>query len=89
MAKKMSVKINYEDTINYIMSSLPMYQRSGGAAYKANLNNTIALLDYLNNPQKKFKSVHIAAQTARERITLLASIFQEAGYKQDFTHLRI
>ena len=61
----MSVKINYEDTINYIMSSLPMYQRSGGAAYKANLNNTIALLDYLNNPQKNSNLCILPAQNGK------------------------
>lgn len=74
--------MNYEDTINYIMSSLPMFQRTGGAAYKANLNNTIALLDYLNNPQEKFKSVHIAGTNGKGSVShCLASIFQEAGYK--------
>ena len=78
----MSMKMNYEDTINYIMSSLPMFQRTGGAAYKANLNNTIALLDYLNNPQEKFKSVHIAGTNGKGSVShCLASIFQEAGYK--------
>jgi dihydrofolate synthase/folylpolyglutamate synthase len=61
---------------------LPMYQRIGAAAYKADLNNTIALLNMLGNPQNNFKSVHIAGTNGKGSCShMLASIFQEAGYK--------
>lgn len=72
----------YSDALNYIMSALPMYQRVGSAAYKANLDNTIALLNHLDNPQKKFRSIHIAGTNGKGSVShCLASIFQEAGYK--------
>jgi len=59
-----------------------MYQRIGSAAYKANLNNTIKLDNYFNNPHKKFKSIHIAGTNGKGSVSnMLASIFQEAGYK--------
>lgn len=58
-----------------------MYQRIGAAAYKANLNNTIDLLNHFQNPQHKFKSIHIAGTNGKGSVSHnLASILQEAGY---------
>ena len=74
--------MNYQETLDWMFSQLPMYQRIGGAAYKADLNNTIALLNLLDNPQRRFKSVHVAGTNGKGSTShLLASIFQEAGYK--------
>lgn len=74
--------MNYTETLDWMFHQLPMYQRVGGAAYKANLDNTIALLQHLDNPHRNFKSVHIAGTNGKGSTShLLASIFQEAGYK--------
>lgn len=74
--------MNYNDTINWMFNKLPMYQRIGEAAYKADLNNTIELLNLLNNPQNSFKSVHVAGTNGKGSVShSLASVFQEAGYK--------
>ena len=74
--------MNYEECINWLFNQLPMYQRQGKAAYKANLNNTIAFAEYLNYPEKKFKSIHVGGTNGKGSISHnLASIFQEAGYK--------
>lgn len=74
--------MNYQETLDWMFSQLPMYQRIGAAAYKADLNNTIALLDLLGNPQNDFKSVHVAGTNGKGSTShMLASIFQEAGYK--------
>lgn len=65
-----------------MFNKLPMYQRVGGAAYKADLNNTIELLNLLGNPHHNFKSVHIAGTNGKGSTShMLASVFQEAGYK--------
>ena len=59
-----------------------MFHRIGAAAYKSNLNNINALSNYLNNPEQKFKSVHVAGTNGKGSVThMLASVFQEAGYK--------
>ena len=59
-----------------------MYQRFGAAAYKADLNNTIQLLQLLDNPHHNFKSVHVAGTNGKGSTShMLASVFQEAGYK--------
>lgn len=74
--------MNYTDTLDWMFKQLPMYQRIGSAAYKADLNNTIALLNLLDNPQRNFKSVHVAGTNGKGSTShMLASIFQEAGYK--------
>ncbi len=65
-----------------MFNKLPMYQLIGGAAYKADMNNTIQLLNLLDNPQNNFKSVHVAGTNGKGSVShMLASVFQEAGYK--------
>ncbi|MEI7596603.1 MAG: folylpolyglutamate synthase/dihydrofolate synthase family protein [Bacteroidota bacterium] len=74
--------MTYQETLNYMFSQLPMYQRIGSAAYKANLDNTIALDTILFHPHKNFKSIHIAGTNGKGSTShFLASILQEAGYK--------
>lgn len=59
-----------------------MYQRVGQAAYKADLAATVHLANYLNNPEKSFKSIHVAGTNGKGSTShMLASVFQEAGYK--------
>ena len=74
--------MNYKDTLDYLFSQLPMYQRTGVAAYKKDIGNIIKACDFLNNPQEKFKSIHIAGTNGKGSTAhLLSSILQEAGYK--------
>ena len=59
-----------------------MYQRVGKAAYKADLSNTIKLIEHLDNPHESFKSVHVAGTNGKGSTShMLASVLQEAGYK--------
>jgi dihydrofolate synthase / folylpolyglutamate synthase len=59
-----------------------MFSRVGAAAYKADLHNTIALCNSINNPHHKFKSIHIAGTNGKGSTShMLASILQAAGYK--------
>lgn len=74
--------MNYPETLDYLFSQLPMYQRVGNAAYKANLDNTYRLSEILNHPEKQFKSVHIAGTNGKGSTShMLAAVLQEAGYK--------
>lgn len=74
--------MSYPNTLAYLYSQLPMFHRIGQAAYKADLNNIIALCNSLNNPQKTFPSIHIAGTNGKGSTShLLASVFQECGYK--------
>jgi len=59
-----------------------MYQRVGKAAYKKNLDNTLALCEALGNPQDQFKSVHVAGTNGKGSSShMIAAILQSAGYQ--------
>lgn len=74
--------MNYSDTVNWMFSQLPMYQNIGKVAFKKDLTNTYALSKHLKNPEKKFKSIHVAGTNGKGSTShMLASILQEAGYK--------
>jgi dihydrofolate synthase/folylpolyglutamate synthase len=74
--------MTYQQTIDYLFAQLPMFSKIGAAAYKANLDNTIALCNFLDNPQHKFKSIHIAGTNGKGSIShMLAAILQQNGYK--------
>lgn len=74
--------MNYQQTLDYMYSQLPMFQRIGSAAYKDNLDNTIAICKLLNNPENKFKSIHVAGTNGKGSTShMLASILQSAGYR--------
>jgi len=74
--------MSYQQTLEYLYSRLPMFQRIGAAAYKADLSNTLTLCALLNNPERDFPSVHIAGTNGKGSVSnITASILQEAGYK--------
>ncbi len=74
--------MNYEQTLEYLFTQLPMFSRVGAAAYKADLTNTLKLCEAIGNPQHQFKSIHIAGTNGKGSTShLLASILQTAGYK--------
>ncbi|MBM3411975.1 MAG: bifunctional folylpolyglutamate synthase/dihydrofolate synthase [Bacteroidetes bacterium] len=74
--------MNYQETLQFLYEKLPEFSRIGEPAYKKDIHNTIALCHALNNPQHKFKSIHIAGTNGKGSVShMLASILQEAGYK--------
>ncbi len=74
--------MNYFETVEFLYSQLPMYQRRGKTAFKKTSDNIIALCDKLGNPHLKFKSIHIAGTNGKGSVShIFASILQEAGYK--------
>ena len=74
--------MNYQETLDYLYAALPMFQRIGAAAFKKDLGPTIALCNYLGNPENKFKSIHVAGTNGKGSTShAIASILQDAGYK--------
>jgi dihydrofolate synthase / folylpolyglutamate synthase len=72
----------YQDTLDWMFSQLPMYQRQGDSAFKKDLSNTLKLSEHLSFPERKFKSIHVAGTNGKGSTShMLASILQEAGYK--------
>lgn len=77
-----ALQMNYNESIDYLYSKLPMFTRIGAAAFKKDLHNTIALCENLGNPQNKFKTIHVGGTNGKGSTShMLAAIFQEAGYK--------
>jgi dihydrofolate synthase/folylpolyglutamate synthase len=74
--------MNYKETLDFLFSALPMFQRIGAAAYKANLDNTLAFDEYLDRPHMSFKSIHVAGTNGKGSVChILSAILQQAGYK--------
>lgn len=74
--------MTYSETLDWMFSQLPMYQKQGASAYKEDLTNTILLADHLHNPEKNIKTIHVAGTNGKGSTShFLASILQEAGYK--------
>ncbi|MFO7672465.1 MAG: folylpolyglutamate synthase/dihydrofolate synthase family protein [Lutibacter sp.] len=74
--------MDYKNTIKWMFSQLPMYQRQGNTAFRKDLTNSIALSKHLNFPESTFKTIHVAGTNGKGSTShMLASVLQEAGYK--------
>jgi dihydrofolate synthase/folylpolyglutamate synthase len=74
--------MNYREAIDFLFRSLPMYQRVGKAAYKANLDNTLRLDEYFGHPHLKYPAIHVAGTNGKGSVShMMASILQEAGFR--------
>lgn len=74
--------MNYKETLDYMYSQLPMFHRIGKAAYKANLDNAMALDEICGHPHRNYRTIHIAGTNGKGSVShMLASVLHEAGYK--------
>jgi dihydrofolate synthase/folylpolyglutamate synthase len=74
--------MDYKQTVNWLFNQLPVYQVEGVFKYKVDLEPIFKICDYLNNPQNKFKSIHVAGTNGKGSSThMLSSILQESGLK--------
>ena len=74
--------MNYQETLDFLYAQLPMYQRIGKAAYKADLETTRALDLHFGHPHRDYRCIHVAGTNGKGSVShLLASVLQEAGYR--------
>ncbi len=72
----------YAKTLDFLFSQLPMFQRVGAAAYKADLKTTQSLCALMGNPEQGRKFIHVAGTNGKGSVShMIASVLQEAGYK--------
>lgn len=72
----------YQDTLDWMFSKLPMYQKVGGSAYRSGLERILAMDAHLDQPHLTFKSIHVAGTNGKGSTShILASVLQSAGYK--------
>ena len=73
---------SYERTLDWMLDQLPMYQRKGKEAYRPNLSRMKEFSSYLNSPEKKIKTIHIAGTNGKGSTAhMISSVLQEAGYR--------
>ena len=71
--------MTYEETLHYLYTSIPVFQHSGASAYKPGLGTSIALDDYLGNPHKAYKTIHVAGTNGKGSVShLLAAILRQS-----------
>lgn len=75
-------KMNYEETLHYLYTSIPMFQHVGASAYKPGLETSRALDNYLGNPHRAYQTLHVGGTNGKGSTShLLAAILQLSGYK--------
>ncbi len=74
--------MTYQETLKWMFSQLPMYQRQGKIAFKKNMTNILAFSKELGFPEKKIKTIHVGGTNGKGSTShMIASVLQEAGYK--------
>ncbi|WP_395617695.1 bifunctional folylpolyglutamate synthase/dihydrofolate synthase [Aquirufa sp.] len=74
--------MNYSESISFLYAQLPVFHREGSKAYKPGLGNIEALCELMGNPERSFKSLHVAGTNGKGSSShFMASILQEHGYK--------
>lgn len=74
--------MTYDETIEYLYNSAPMFQNTGSSAYKEGMENSFLIDKRLNHPHTKYRTIHVGGTNGKGSTShLLASILQEAGYK--------
>ena len=74
--------MNYQQTLDYLVTKLPLFSKIGAAAYKKDITNTVLLCNAAHNPQNKIKTIHVAGTNGKGSTShMLAAIFQQCGYK--------
>ena len=74
--------MTYLETIDFLFTQTPVFQREGASAYKPGLDNILQLDDFYGNPHRKFRCIHVGGTNGKGSVShLTASILQENGYK--------
>lgn len=74
--------MNYQETINYLFNSTPVFEKVGATAYKEGLYNTYMLDEHFEHPHKKYKTIHVAGTNGKGSCShTIAAILQSAGYR--------
>lgn len=74
--------MNYQETINYLFNSTPVFEKVGATAYKPGLYNTLALDAHFGHPHTQYKTIHVAGTNGKGSCShTLAAILQAEGYK--------
>lgn len=73
---------SYQETLDYLFSRLPMFQRQGQAAFKKDLTNIKLLMKGMGSPHHRFPAVHLAGTNGKgSTASIISAVLQASGYK--------
>lgn len=74
--------MDYQQTLDWLYAQLPMFSRTGAAAYKPGLQTSLDLDSYFRHPHKRFRSIHVGGTNGKGSTShMLAAILQSQGYR--------
>lgn len=74
--------MNYTQTLEFLFTAMPSFQRVGAEAYKPGLERIASFCQHLGNPQRNYYTIHVAGTNGKGSVShMLASILQQAGYR--------
>ena len=74
--------MNYTETLDFLFTAMPSFQRVGGDAYKPGLERITSFCQHIGNPQRNFYTIHVAGTNGKGSVShMIASILREAGYR--------
>jgi len=74
--------MTYQEAIDFLYTSLPMYQRLGKAAYKSNLDNTLKLDEWFGHPHRAYPTIHVAGTNGKGSVShMISSVLQASGLR--------
>ena len=74
--------MTYEETINYLYNSTPVFEHIGASAYKPGLATTLALDEHFGHPHQSYETIHVAGTNGKGSVShSLAAVLQNAGFK--------
>ena len=74
--------MDYQQTVNYLYNSTPVFEHVGASAYKEGLSNTLALDEHFGHPHRLFKTIHVAGTNGKGSCAhTIAAILQQQGYR--------
>ena len=82
--------MNYKQTVKYLYSVVPSFQKVGTAGYKEGLSNTLALDEHFGHPHRSFKTIHVAGTNGKGSCShTLAAMLQATGLKVDIAVVEV
>ena len=74
--------MTYEQAVQYLFDSAPMFQNVGAVAYKEGLGGTLALDEYFGHPHRHYRTIHVGGTNGKGSVChTLAAILQAQGYR--------
>lgn len=72
--------MTYQDTVDYLYNSTPVFEHVGASAYKEGLTTTLALDAHFGHPHRSFQTIHVAGTNGKGSCShTLASVLQAMG----------